>query len=351
MSSEKLRKPLTLAAVCLLLWVGLRYLLPVTVPFLIGGVIAALAEPGVRLLQGRLNWRRLPASGLCVSLTLLLLAGLVSLLVAAAVRELGAAAKLAPAVGQTVGQGMVVLEDFLVSLADRAPDNIRPVLIQTVLSTFQNGTALVNQVTQRIPGAVANLVGWLSRGALTVGTGVLAGFLISVRLPRIRAWIQKRLPDGWTGKVLPAARRVKRAFGGWLRAQLKLMVITWMVVAVGLLIVGIPYAPLWAALVALVDAVPVLGVGTVLIPWAVVCFLQSNVFQGVGLLIIYGCAWLIRSVMEPRLVGKSLGLDPLISLGAFYLGFKLWGIPGMILAPVAAALLKNLMESSFKNIL
>lgn len=349
MSSEILRKLLRGAALCLAVWVSLRYLLPVAVPFLIGGIIAALAEPGIRLLQRKLKLRRLAASGLCVSLTLLLLAGLLSVLVALAVRELGAAAKLAPSVSQTVGQGLEVLEDWLVSLADRAPDNLRPVLIQTVLNTFQNGTALVNQVTQRIPGAVANLIGWLSRGALTVGTGVLAGFLISVRLPKILSWVKNKLPENWTGKVLPAVKRLKPAMGGWFRAQLKLIVITWTVVTVGFLIIGIPYAPAWAALVALVDAVPVLGVGTVLVPWAVVCFLQGKLWQGAGLLATFGCAWLLRSVMEPRLVGKSLGLDPLLSLAAFYIGFKLWGIPGMIFAPIAAALLKNLLESSFKN--
>lgn len=347
MSSENFRKILRGAALCLTLWVILRYLLPVAIPFLIGGIIALLAEPGVRLLQKRMKWRRLPAVGLCVSLTLLLLTGLLSVLVAAAVRELGAAAKLAPAVGQTVGQGLVVLEDWLVSLADRAPDNLRPVLIQTVLNTFQNGTTLVNQVTQRIPGAVANLIGWLSRGALTVGTGVLAGFLISARLPKIRQWIKTRLPENWNNKILPAAKRLKKTFGGWIRAQLKLIAITWAVVSIGFLLFGVPYAPLWAALVALVDAVPVLGVGTVLVPWSVVCFLQGNLWQGAGLLATFGCAWLIRSVLEPRLVGKSLGLDPLLSLAAFYIGFKLWGIAGMILAPVAAAMLKNLFASQY----
>lgn len=345
MSSESVRKILRGAALCLTLWIILRYLLPVAVPFLIGSIIALLAEPGVQLLQRRMKWRRLPAVGLCVSLTLLLLTGLLSVLVAVAVRELGQAAKLAPAVGQTVGQGLVVLEDWLVSLADRAPDNLRPVLIQTVLNTFQNGTTLIHQVTQRLPGAVANLIGWLSRGALTVGTGVLAGFLISARLPKMRQWITTRLPENWNNKVLPAAKRLKKTFGKWMRAQLKLIAITWAVVSIGFLVFGVPYAPLWAALVALVDAVPVLGVGTVLVPWSVVCFLQGDLWLGAGLLATFGCAWLVRSVLEPRLVGKSLGLDPLLSLAAFYIGFKLWGIAGMILAPVAAALIKTVFLS------
>ena len=112
------------------------------------------------------------------------------------------------------------------------------------------------------------------------------------------------------------------------------------------MLLGISRGILWAALVALVDAVPVLGTGTVLVPWALVRFLQGDVMQGAGLLAVFGLSWLVRSVLEPRIVGKSLGLDPLISLIAFYVGFKLWGIPGMILAPMAAAMTKSLIDNS-----
>ncbi len=338
---------------CLGLWLAVRYLLPVFVPFLIGGIIALMAEPGVGLLQRRLKWPRLPAVGFCVSLSLLLTAALMSFLCAIAVRELGAVAKMAPQLGQTVGQSMVVLEDFLVSLADRAPDNLRPVMVQTVLNTFQNGTTLLNQVTGKLPGLVANLIGRLSRGALTVGTGVLAGFLISARLPKMRRWLHRHLPKSWNEKILPAAKHIRKTFGGWLKAQLKLSCVTWLLVSLGFLLLGVDKGLLWAGVVALVDAVPVLGVGTVLVPWSVVSFLQGDTLQGAGLLAIFGTAWLVRSILEPRLVGKSLGLDPLVSLAAFYIGFKLWGIAGMILAPVTAALLKGLLESgrdwSFKN--
>ena len=124
------------------------------------------------------------------------------------------------------------------------------------------------------------------------------------------------------------------------------LIINIVLLLLGFLLIGIPRALLWAALVALVDAVPVLGTGTVLVPWALVRFLQGDVLQGAGLLATFSVAWLVRSVLEPRIVGRSLGLDPLISLVAFYVGFKLWGIPGMILAPMAAALIKSLLDNS-----
>lgn len=346
MTAKTIKRLFIIGGVLLAAWLGIRYLLPVAAPFLIGGVIALGAEPGVSLVQRKWRWKRFPAVMLCVSLTLLLLITLVSFLGAAAVRELGSAARYAPQIGETIGQGMTVLEDFLVSLADRAPENVRPMLIQTVLDTFRGGNAMLQQATGKIPSLVAGIVGKVTKGALTVGTGIIAGYMISVRLPKIRKWISAHLPESWTKRVLPALRQAKQTFGCWLKAQLKLMLATWFIVSIGLMLLKIPYGFLWAVLVALVDAVPIFGTGTVLIPWAIVSFLQGNAHQGGGLMAIYGIASFARSVLEPRLVGKSLGLDPLVSLIAVYVGFQVWGIPGLILAPVTAALLKSLLQNN-----
>lgn len=346
MTAQTVKRVLGVSAALLAAWFFLRYLLPLAAPFLIGGGIALAAEPGVKLIQRKWNWKRFPAAFVCVSLTLLLFITLVTLLGAAAVRELGSAARYAPEIGNTIGQGMTVLEDFLVGLADRAPENIRPMLIQTVLDTFQGGNAMLQQATGKIPSVVAGIIGKVTKGALAVGTGIIAGYMISVRLPRIRLWISTHLPESWTRRGIPALRRAKQTFGCWVKAQLKLMLVTWTVVSIGLMLLKIPYGFLWAVLVAMVDAVPIFGTGTVLVPWAIVSFLQGNSDQGGGLMAIYGIASFMRSIMEPRLVGKSLGLDPLLSLAAVYIGFRVWGIPGLILAPVTAALIKSLLQNN-----
>ena len=341
MSAKLWNRILYIGGACFLVWLGLRYLLPAAVPFLLGGALALTAEPGVRALQKTAKFPRLPAAALCVSLTLLLFAGVLSLLGAVTIREVGNLAKMAPA----VGQGLTVLEDWLVRLADRAPDSIRPALIRTVTDTFQDGTALINKVSSALPGMAAGFLGKVSNGALTAATGILAGFMISARLPKLKVWITDRLPPKWKDQILPGMKEVRGTFGRWLKAQLKLMGMTWLVVTAGFLLLKIKHGVLWAALVALVDAVPVLGTGTVLVPWAIVRFLQGDTLQGVGLLVTYGAAWLIRSVLEPRLVGKSLGIDPLVSLAAFYAGFKFWGVPGMVLAPMTTALVKGFLDS------
>ncbi len=349
MPKERLGTLLKIGGLLLGLWLAVQYLLPLFLPFLIGAVLALVAEPAVRVGVSKVRLRRCFSSAIGVSMTLLLMVGAVSLLGAFLVKELTVAARTVPDVGKSIQQGIQVLEDWMIHLTNGTPEGIRPSLQKVVLDTFDGGSALVEQVSSRIPGALAAAVGWLSEGALTIGTGVIAGFMISARLPKLKAAVKEKLPGSWHSRYLPALQGMKASLGAWLRAQLKLMLVTWGILTVGFLLLWIPYGPMWAALVAVVDAVPVLGTGTVLVPWALVEFLQGRPWQGIGLLGIFGATWLARTVLEPRLVGRHLGLDPLVTLGAFYVGFRLWGIPGMILSPILAAVVKGLLDSSSEN--
>ena len=179
---------------------------------------------------------------------------------------------------------------------------------------------------------------------LGIGTGIIAAFMISARLPKIKNALARRLPESWQTKYLPMLRRVRSAVTGWLKAQGKLAAVTWALVSLGFLLLQIPYGPLWALLVALVDAVPLLGTGTVLLPWALVEMLQGNYFMAIGLTVLYAATAVTRAVLEPRLVGRQLGLDPLVTLLALYTGYQLWGILGMVAAPMLATVAKTVAE-------
>lgn len=320
--------------VFLLVWLGLRYVLPIGIPFLLGGLLALAAEPAVRFLEKRLRLPRIAASGIGVSVTLVLLSCLLVLLTALLVRELGLLARALPDLEESAVQGLSSLESFLIDLTSRTPDRIRPILRETVSGLFSNGTALVDQLVRRIPGVASAVLGHVPGSFLTVGTGILSGFMISARFTQIKAWLQTRLAATRLSRYLPALRRMRSAIGGWLKAQLKLSSLSFLIVLAGLILLQVPYAPIWALLTAVVDAIPILGTGTVLLPWCLVSLLQGEHVRSVGLLGTYVVAMLSRTVMEPRLVGKQLGLDPLMTLIALYTGYQIWGIGGMLLAPV-----------------
>ena len=335
-----LKKVLPVGAAVIAVWLAGKYLLPVALPFLLGAGVAILAEPMVKPVAEKLN--RTAAAALGVSLTLAVLSGLVLLVGAVAVQQIGRLAQGAPQMADTARQSLTTVRKWLTMLSEKAPAQMQPLLDRTVSDFFSDGTVLIEQLTQRLPGAVGNAIGTVGSGVLGLGTGVVSAFLISARLPELRGYLEN---SRWVQQIRPAVTRVRTALGGWLKAQLKLCAVTWGIVSTGFLVIRIPNGIFWAAVVAVVDAVPILGTGTVLVPWALVCLLQGESLRAIGLLCTYGAAMITRTVLEPKLVGNQLGLDPLATLGALYVGYRFWGFPGLILTPILASAAKSLLTA------
>lgn len=318
-------------------WLVFRYLLPVFLPFGLGLLLALTAEPAVHFSVQRLKLPRWAASGAGVTLTLLLLLAIVGAVGAVTVKELGSLAGYLPDLQQTARETTDRLRFFLEDAAARAPEGVRPLMDRSVERLFSSGTELMEQVTIRLPGAVSGFLGRVPDGVLGIGTGILSGFMFSARLPKLKETVAQKLPESFQTRLLPAVKQSKKALFGWLKAQFKLAAVTYGILTVGFLLLRVRFAPLWAAAVALVDAVPLLGTGTVLLPWALVCLGQGQHLRAIGLIAIYGAAFLTRTVLEPRFVGRHLGIDPLMTLVFLYLGYRFWGIPGMLVAPMVLA--------------
>lgn len=336
-----------LAGVFLLVWLGLKYLLPLLLPFLLGLALALASEPLVFFLHTRLHIPRTPAAGIGVSVGLTLLSATVVLLAALVVREVSILANALPDLEQTASLSLDAMEGFLLDLANHTPDGIRPLLNQAVSNTFSSGTAILDRAAARLPALASSVFSRVPGSALTIGTGILSAFMVSARLPALKTRIKSLPLTQRLRSYLPALQKMRSALWGWLKAQLKLSGLSFLIVAAGLLILGVSYAPLWALLIALVDAIPVLGTGTVLIPWSAVYLIQGQHIRAIGLLGIYVVAFLSRSILEPRLVGRQLGLDPLMTLVALYVGYRIWGFAGMLLSPllcVAATELANIQS-------
>jgi len=339
------KKLLSLLLVFLAVWLALRFVLPLLLPFFLGAILALAAEPGARFLSARLKLPRSIASIVSISAAIALFLGLLFFLASLLFREVGQLVQALPDVEGTARQGLLVLQDFLLSLAQRTPDSVQSLLTRLVLEIFSSGTALLDNLVRRVPAMLSGLLEKLPTGLLGVGTGLISGFMISARLPRLKQFLQEKLDSPWFRTARSVLQELRKGLGGWLKAQLKLAGTTFSIVCLGLVLLGIPYAPVWAVGIAMVDAIPVLGTGTVLLPWALIHALQGRYLQALALAGIYILCVLSRSVLEPRLVGKQLGLDPLVTLGALYAGFRIWGVGGMILAPmlaVAAMQLANL---------
>ena len=336
-----------LLGVFLVLWMGIRFLLPITLPFLLGGLLAFAAEPAVSLLS-----RRLPrglSAGIGVCVTLALICCVFFLLMALLVKEMGILAGALPNLEQTATEGLSFLEGFLLELADRTPVGVRPLLSQAVTGLFSDGTAIMDRLTRWIPGAASKLLGHIPGSAITLGTGILSAFMVSARLPKLKQKFQALSRTEKAQNWLPLLSRIRHSLGGFLKAQLKLSALSFLIILCGFWLLKISYAPIWALFIAVVDAIPVLGTGTVLVPWSLVCFLQGDHPLAIGLLGVYAVAFLARTILEPRLVGGQLGLDPLMTLIALYAGYRVWGFGGMLIAPVLCVTAMELVTAKHEK--
>jgi predicted PurR-regulated permease PerM len=137
---------------------------------------------------------------------------------------------------------------------------------------------------------------------------------------------------------------LKGSLGGWLRAQLILMSITFFELLAAFLLLKIPSPAAIAALTAVVDALPLFGTGVMLVPWAVCCLLLGQSARGLGLLISWGGVSLVRSCIEAKLLGDQIGLHPLASLMAMYVGWRIWSVWGMLLFPMLLVTARQLND-------
>ena len=328
------KKVLSALSVFAAVWFFLHFLLPLFSPFAAGLALALAAEPAVSFLHKRLRIPRSVSSGIGVSMAFFFLAMLLVLLCAFLAKELRSFTGILPQLEAAADSGISLFQTWLSGVISHTPKIIRPVLQENVTSLFSDGTALLDRGMQSILSFAGNLLSHVPDSALSLGTAILSGYMISSKLPRIRRWMRRKIPKELLHSLLGTFRRIKGVLIRWLKAQAKLMGVTCILLFLGLVLLRIPYALIWALGISLVDAFPVLGTGTVLLPWSLFCLLLGDTPRAIGLAGIYIVITLLRSVLEPRFLGRHLGLDPLVTLMSIYAGYKLWGIGGMLLAPV-----------------
>lgn len=325
-------------------WILLTVLLPWLLPFLLALALAALLERPVTFLMDRAGLPRWGAAMACTLALVLLLGGGLGLLLWRAGYEIALLLGRLP----TLLSGLPTLGHRLEDLAYRfivaAPVQYQDFFRQALDSLLKQGLALPTRFYDALAAFVTSAAAALPGAGLFLFTTALATYFSSAGRSGLLAFLRRQVPRAWRPWCRAGKRQLLGAFAGWLRAQATLMLITFGELAVGFLLLRVDLALLLAALVALVDALPVFGTGTVLLPWAVLALLGGDAGLALGLLAVYAAVSCVRSLLEPKLVGDKVGLPPLAALLAMYVGFRAFGVAGMILSPLAAILIKQLHD-------
>ncbi len=324
------------------IWLAGRVVLSWLLPFLAALALSALLEPAVRLLTRRLGLNRRWAAGLTTAALAAALAAGTGLLLWRGWYELGVLLDRLPVLISGLPALAGALEGRLYRFLVALPPALRTPVKGALRELMSQGTGLPTRLYEGLASLAAGAAAALPGLLLFLLTTLLATYLMSAGRPELLALVRARVPTGWLAQGRQLGGQLKLALWGWLRAQLLLMLLTFGELTVGLLLLRVNLALLLAGLIALLDALPVFGAAAVLVPWALGALLTGRVLLGVGLLALCGITALVRSLLEPRLVGRRVGLHPLAALAGMYVGFQALGVAGMVLAPLLLVVVKQL---------
>ena len=316
-------------------YAALRYLLVPVLPFFVAWVTAMALRPAIDGICRRTKLKRRAVSFFCVLFVLLMFAGLLAVIVGRTAEELrGLADNLMTDAADAVGD----VFDYLENLRDRFPfldgleDRETAERVESAILSAVEGS--ISSFTAKIPEAVMGMVSSLPGIILSAVVLVMATFYMCADVAGINSFIAGLFPQEKREKLFAAKKKLAADAGRYIRAYLLILFITFAQLLTGFLILKIPYALTLAAVIALIDILPVLGVGTVLVPWAGILLIRGQTYTGVGILILFVIIWLV-----------SMGVHPLITLAAMYAGFTTLGVSGLFIFPIAAMLIKNAVSA------
>lgn len=337
-----------MAAVC---FIGL-WLLRFFMPFVIGWLIAMVANPLVKLLEKRLNLVRKHSSVLIVVTVLAGIIGGLYFLIGRVIIEVRSLIVDMPGIYDAVRLEVLEALDSLNRLMERMPAGVQ----EWFNRTNENLGEIVSSLMQKIAFPTVSVAGHVAKGipAALVSSIVviLSAYFFIVDQDKIQGFVRRIMPKSLNPYLELFRKDLKNLIGGYFLAQFRIMFVVAAVLAVGFLILGVRYGMLLAVLIAILDFLPLFGTGTALFPWAVIKLLSGEAAFAAGLILLYVLTQVVRQIIQPKIVGDSMGLPPLLTLFFLYVGFKIRGISGMILAvPVGLVGVKLYEYGAFDSLM
>lgn len=320
-------------------YIGIKYILPVSIPFLLGWILALFSYTiaakfclcsGAQKLH--LTQRRI-AVGIIIFLAgtvIVLLGGILHFCADGIAVVLGNWSYWDEGMQETIGKCCQNLEGITGIAASRSSS-----FIYERIDDCQNIVMSYLKSQEFMKGTVSSVKYIFVLLSLSV-ISIISGILLVRDFEYYRDLVMRYELFRRFWKVLQNMGNGLRLY---LKAQMKIMSAVGILCAVGLFLLGIPYAWIWGVGIGLLDALPVLGTGMVLVPWAIWSFLQNRLWQAGGLLLLFVLASVLRQFLEPKWLGKDLGVQPLFVLASIYFGVVIYGGSGFFLGPLSALLI------------
>ena len=339
---------LATAAFVIVCWKLIGFLMP----FVIGWIIASIASPLVNWLEKKLKIVKKLGSALIVILVLGLIVLAVYLVISRLAVEIGKLARDFPGMYAQLETGLRQIGDTLSGVFERLPDGIQRGLNSVAENLDQYMGSFVSRISEPTVEAAGNFAKRVPSYLISFIVSVMSAYFFIIQREEVLQWLKKVSPQSVQKRMTLVMDNLRYAVGGYFKAQFKIMAVIGVILFIGMLILRVRFAILVAILVAFLDMLPFLGTGTVLIPWAVFKLVSGDIRYALGLVILYLTTQLVRRIIEPKLVGDSIGMNPLVTLIFMYIGYRIGGVIGMILAvPVGAIVLNFYKAGTFDGVL
>jgi sporulation integral membrane protein YtvI len=330
--------------VIIIIWFIIKYLFVWIAPFIFGYFLAVIVQPVVTFMTKTLKINRKAAGIISVVAFIILLSLLLTMGLTRLIYELISVFNMMPHFFSKVISSINAFSDKFTGMFDNLPKDIAHQLgnlfndfsLQiTKLSSFTSGAATFTLKTAAmVPGVVLNII-----------ITIVSACFISCDYPDIRSFMMRQLPEKYQKWAMKIKEFFFKTIASFIRAYLTLMLITFLELCIWLSILRVPHAIMVSALISLVDVLPVLGTGSIVLPWAVFEIITGDIHLGLLLMLMYTFILIIRNILEPKIVGYHIGLYPLCTLIAMFVGFNAFGTVGLFLLPIAIIIIKHMQDS------
>lgn len=319
-----------------------KYLLPLCVPLILGWLIATTVNPLVRFLETKLSIKRKFGSLIIILTILGLSGGILYYIIAKTFIEFMAFIEQLPNMLSSLPNYFDSIDEVGVNLLESIPKQHRA----SILDSIQNMSGAILGFTQNFAKGIVeklgNFASFLPISLVTTIVTLLISYFLLVDRDKIIKYISKHTPRQIKNFVNKYSSSFNGIVSGYFYAQFKIMFWIALIVLVGLLILKVKFAIPIALLIAFLDFFPFLGTGFVIWPWTVIELIAGDYFRATGLLVIYAVTQLFRRIIEPKILGDSIGINPMIALILMFVGYKVSNLFGVIIAVPIGMLVINL---------
>ncbi len=329
-----------------LLYFAVKYVVAWTMPFIIGFVVALLLRPLIRFLSGKC---RIPHKVAVIILAMLFYAVVGFLLILIGIKIVAILidgfTSLPNMFEQYILPQINTLFENLEELTARLDPNMARIVQDMTTSFSQSAGTVVTGISSEVLKFLSSTVISLPGILLSLLLSVISSIFFAMDYKKITVSLLKLLPEKMRSNILRLKKLAADIGLKYVKAYAILVTVTFIELSVGLLIIGIDNAIIIAAIIAFIDLLPVLGTGAVVIPWIIVELIKGDVTLAIGLAVLYAVITIVRNILEPKIVGRQIGVHPLAMLISMYVGLQVFGFIGIFVLPIVLVIVKGFYDS------